>query len=253
MTPVRDYIPGHTYHGRKGKIANAFRYAVDYVLIDPEASGHLPWLFSRNRHNLASVWDRDHGGPRNKGTGTAWVRDVLRQHGLEIHCDKILLLAQAKVLGYVFNPVSFWLCYDKDKALRIVIAEVNNTFGDRHSYLCHTDDLVPLTAQIEVKAQKIFHVSPFQKIAGEYTFRYDITQTHIGIWIDYTAGENGLIATLTGPRKPLTSLDLLKAASRRPFGARRIMALIHWQALKLWWKGARFTPRPLPPDREVSR
>jgi uncharacterized protein len=162
-------------------------------------------------------------------------------------------MAQPRVLGHVFNPVSFWLCEGADGSLRAVIAEVTNTFGDRHSYLCAHDDLRPITREDTLGARKLFHVSPFQQIAGGYEFRFDIRPDRVGIWIDYRAGNGGLIATLTGPRKPLTNAAILRACLRRPFGSRRVLGLIHWQALKLWWKGARYNPRPTPPVDEVTR
>jgi DUF1365 family protein len=246
-----DHIRGETFHGRKGAVANSFRYGVDYVLLDSE-TGRGPSLFSRNRANLLSLHDSDHGGAPRAGRGTAWVREVLAAHGLP-GTDRILLMAQPRVLGHVFNPVSFWLCHDADGALRVVIAEVSNTFGDRHSYLCHREDLAPLTREDTVQASKIFHVSPFQPVEGGYTFRFDIREDRIGIWIDYSAGKGGLIATLTGPRRPLTNAAILRTCLRRPFGSRRVLALIHWQAIKLWWKGAPFRSRPLPPADEVTR
>ncbi|MDB5664799.1 DUF1365 domain-containing protein [Cypionkella sp.] len=245
-----EHVAGSTFHGRRGAVANRFNYRVDYVLLNPEDS-HGPRLFSRNRRNLTSVFDSDHGGVPKEGRGVAWVKEVLAAHNLP-QASEILLLAQPRVLGHVFNPVSFWLCSDA-KGLRVVIAEVSNTFGDRHSYLCHRDDLVPLTRDDTVTAQKIFHVSPFQPVEGSYRFRFDITPSKIGIWIDYSTGDGGLIATLTGPRAPLTNATILRACLRRPFGSRRVLALIHWQAIKLWWKGARFRPRPEPPRDEISR
>ncbi len=228
-------------------MANSFRYGVDYVLLDPETA-RGPTLFSRNRANLLSLHDSDHGGPPQAGQGVGWVRAVLAEHGLP-GADRILLMAQPRVLGHVFNPVSFWLCHDAAGALRVVIAEVSNTFGDRHSYLCHRDDLGPLTREDTVQAKKIFHVSPFQPVEGGYAFRFDIRDDRIGIWIDYSAGAGGLIATLTGPRRPLSNAAILRACLRRPFGSRRVLALIHWQAIKLWWKGAPFRSRPLPPPK----
>ena len=130
----------------------------------------------------------------------AWVREVLAAHGLP-GADRVLLLAQPRVLGHVFNPVSFWLCHDAAGALRVVIAEVTNTFGDRHSYLCHREDRGVLTREDTVAAHKIMHVSPFQPVEGGYTFRFDIREDRIGIWIDYTNGAGGLIATLVGTRR----------------------------------------------------
>lgn len=246
-----DHIAGQTFHGRRGTVQNRFRYSVDYVLLTPDmAKG--PALFSRNRANLASIRDADHGGPPGQGTGTAWVRQVLASHGLPAPA-RIDLLAQPRLLGHVFNPVSFWLCHDDRGALRVVIAEVTNTFGDRHSYLVYRDDRAPITAEDHLTAQKIFHVSPFQPVEGGYRFRFDIRADRIGVWIDFSAGENGVIATLTGPRRPLTNRAILWACLRRPFGSRRVLALIHWQALKLWWKGVAYRPRPEPPVEEVSR
>lgn len=247
-----EHIAGETYHARRGSTKNAFRYSIDYVLLDAEAAVDHPALFARNGRGAMALHDSDHGGPPKAGTGPAWVRDVLEKHQVPLR-GKVMLLAQPRVLGHVFNPVSFWLCHDKGGVLRVVIAEVSNTFGDRHSYLCHHEDLREITKDETIKAQKIFHVSPFQDIAGGYTFRFDITPDRIGIWIDFAEDHNGLIATLTGPRRPLTNAGILRAMLRRPFGSRRVLALIHWQALKLWWKGAGYRPRPKPPVDEVSR
>lgn len=251
MTPV-DHISGHTYHGRKGDTENAFRYGIDYVLLDAEEELDAPRLFSRNRGNLFSIHDRDHGGEPKNGRGAEWARDVLARHQVAAR-GKLLLLAQPRVLNHVFNPVSFWLAHDTGDRLVAVIAEVTNTFGDRHSYLCRKADGSAIERSDALRAVKIFHVSPFQPVEGEYTFRFDIRQDRIGIWIDYARPSGGLIATLTGPRRPLTNAAILRALIRRPFGSRRVLALIHWQALKLWWKGVRYRSRPTPPVEDVSQ
>ncbi len=247
-----DHIAGHTFHGRKGDVDNAFRYSIDYVLCDAEAALKTPRLFGRNRRAVMSLHDTDHGGAPGAGCGASWVRDALAAHAIS-GVARIELLAQPRVLGHVFNPVSFWLCRDGQGDLITVIAEVTNTYGDRHCYLCAHPDLRPIGAQDRLQATKIFHVSPFQPVEGSYTFRFDITDDRIGVWIDYTAGNGGLIATLTGKRRPLRTGAMLGAMLRRPLGARRVLALIHWQAAKLWWKGARFRARPEPPAEEVTR
>ncbi len=247
-----DHIQGHTFHGRKGAVENAFRYSIDYVLCDPTQVSSAPGLFSKDRFNVMGLMDADHGGAPGQGRGVDWALDVLRENDLP-GADNIQLLAQPRFWGHVFNPVSFWLCHDRQDQLRVVIAEVTNTFGQRHSYLCHRDDLGPITPRDEIEATKIFYVSPFQRIEGGYTFRFDITADRIGIWIDYTNGNQGLIATLVGKRTRLTNRSILWSALRRPFGSRRVQALIHWQALKLWWKGAKYLVRPAPPVDEVSR
>lgn len=243
------HMPGQTFHARRGGPENAFRYAVDYLLIDPEVP-EGPALFSHNRTNLTAFHDADHGGAPGQGRGAAWLRDLLRARGLP--GSRIRLLAQPRVLGHVFNPVSFWLVFDDRDALRVVVAEVTNTYGDRHSYLCHRPDLGPITADDRLTAEKLMHVSPFQPVAGGYEFRFDVKPDRIGIWIDYSAGKGGLIATLTGPLQPLTNRAILGFCLRRPLGSRRVLALIHWQALKLWWKGAAFRNRPEPPAETVS-
>lgn len=251
MTNIH-HIAGETYHGRRGAIKNAFRYGIDYVLVDADAPVKGPGLFARNGGNVMSLHDSDHGGAPKAGRGAAWVRDVLKEHQIRLD-GRIDLLAQPRLLGHVFNPVSFWLCHDADGVLCCVIAEVTNTFGQRHSYLCHHDDMRPITKDETLAATKIFHVSPFQPVEGGYTFRFDISDSHVHIIIDYSRGNGGLVATLKGGRAPLTNASITKAALRRPFGSRRVLALIHWQAIKLWWKKATFRSCPEPLDTEVSK
>lgn len=252
MTGV-DHIHGQTVHIRRGAVSHAFRYGVDYVMLDPETVPEGPRLFRRNRFGLMTLRDRDHGGAPGLGRGAAWLHEVLAARQIAIPGLRITLLAQPRVLGHVFNPVSFWLCHDGDGALRVVVAEVSNTFGDRHSYLCAHPDLQPIGRSDVLTAVKVFHVSPFQPIGGAYRFRFDITPERIGIWIDFDAGQagGGVYATLTGRRRPLTNRAVLRACTR--MGSRRVLALIHWQALRLWWKGARYRVRPAPPADEVSR
>ena len=249
-----DHIKGSTFHGRRGAVENAFTYSIDYVMLDAEADRpRAPWLFGRNRAGLTSLHDADHGGPPKEGRGAPWAREVFAAHGLtEVTDGKLMLLAQPRMLGHVFNPVSFWLAHDRQGRLRAVIAEVTNTFGDRHSYLCAHHDQRPITREDTLSAQKIFHVSPFQPIEGGYSFRFDIRSDRVGVWIDYATGNEGVLATLTGKRAPLTTFGIVTSAFRRPLGARRVLALIHWQALKLWWKGAPYRVRPAPPEQEIS-
>jgi len=249
---VVDHIIGHTYHGRKGSTDNAFRYSIDFVMLDAEAEPKTPWLFSRNGKNVTSLQDTDHGGAPGQGTGAKWARDVLEAHQVRAN-GRLMLLAQPRVLGHVFNPVAFWLAHDERDNLIAVIAEVTNTYGDRHSYLCHKPDGSPIDPQDRMQAKKIFYVSPFQPVEGGYEFRFDIRPDKIGVWIDYSQKSGGLIATLTGPRKTISNLSILRSLIRRPLGSRRVLALIHWQALKLWWKGSRFRSRSKPPMEEVSQ
>lgn len=208
MSHTPEHIPGVTAHARRGAIGNAFRYGVDFVLIGPEAEIPGPALFSRNRFNLAAVHDRDHGGPRGAGRGVAWAREVLAARGLPD--VSILLLTQPRALGYWFNPVSFFLAY-RDEALVAVIAEVNTPMGDRHSYAVHHDDFAPIRPTDRLGARKMLHVSPFQDVAGRYEFRFNIAPDRIAIRITHRHGAEGVVATLSGPRRPLTNAALIRA------------------------------------------
>ncbi|MFW2589714.1 DUF1365 domain-containing protein [Sagittula sp. SSi028] len=246
-----DFVRAHTFHGRKGAVENAFRYSVDYVLFEPEQDLQRQGLMARNAAGVMSLHDSDHGGPPKQGRGAIWAREVFEAHDIAFE-GPLKLLTQPRLFGHVFNPVSFWLAYGAGGGLRAVIAEVSNTFGDRHSYLCAKPDGSDITPEDRVTAAKIFHVSPFQPIEGGYTFRFDIRSDRVGVWIDLDHAQGGVIATLVGGRAPLRRRDVLYSALRRPFGARRVLGLIHWQALKLWWKGAGYRNRPEPPKAEVS-
>ena len=251
MTHAPLHIAGSTTHARRGAIGNAFRYGVDYEMIDPEVRSGGPLLFSRNRFNLTAIHDRNHGGCVGAGIGANWAWSVLEDAGLDRGGVTLRLLTQPSYLGYTFNPVSFWIAW-RDDALIAVIAEVNNPFGDRHSYLCRLPKFAPIDPETRITASKALHVSPFQTIEGEYHFNFDITPSQVRIRILHENGDEGVIATLSGAVRPLSSRSILWASLRRPAGALRTIALIHWQALILKLKGARYRRRPLPPSHEVS-
>jgi hypothetical protein len=158
------------------------------------------------------------------------------------------------VLGYGFNPVSFWLCFDRAKGLRAVLAEVNNTFGERHSYLCFHDDHRVIAAQDTLSARKIFHVSPFIKVEGHYSFRFGITGDRVAIAIDLEDGEGILLRTAVSGRPETVSAGaLLALLVRNPLYPFKIIGLIHYQAVKLFLKGVRHFNKPAPPETSVSR
>jgi DUF1365 family protein len=251
MTFAPEHIAGETVHTRRGAISHGFRYGVDFVLIDPEADVSGPRLFSRNRFNLASVHDRDHGGPLKGGRGAKWARDVLLAHGLTDPDLQLRLLTQPRLLGSGFNPVSFWLA-EQGPLLVAIIAEVSTPFGDRHSYLCHLPDYAPITSEARISKPKSLHVSPFQEVKGRYEFKFDIRPDKIAIRILHRNGDKGVVATLTGPRARLTNTSVIKAVLRGPLSAFRTLMLIHWQALRLKLKGARYRTRPTPPKTEVT-
>lgn len=252
MTFMPEHITGVTTHARRGAVRHGFHYDVDFVLIDPEALDNGPALFSRNRFNLAAVYDCDHGGPLKAGRGPIWAREVLDANGLAGRAVKLMLLTQPRFLGYVFNPVSFWLAMEGD-ILIAAIAEVSTPFGDRHAYLCHLPGFAAITANARITAPKSLHVSPFQEVKGNYEFVFDICADQIAIRILYRNGAEGVVATLSGPRRLMTNAGLLRASLRRPSAAGRTTILIHWQALRLKLKGAKYHAHPKPPKTEVTR
>lgn len=251
MINAVEHIVGVTTHARKGQIGHKFRYGVDFVLLDSEAAITGTGLFSRNRFNLASVYDVDHGGPLKAGAGAVWVRRVLNDAGCDAPHLKLLLLTQPRFMGYSFNPVSFWLVIDQ-AALVAVIAEVSTPFGDRHSYLCHAPEFTPINRDTRITKPKMLHVSPFQQVAGRYEFSFDICADQIAIRILFRNGDESLVATLSGPRAPMRNLGMLAAVFRRPLGALRTTVLIHWQALRLKLLGASYKARPTPPTNEIT-
>lgn len=243
------HIQAQTHHARRGALKNAFTYGVDYVLTD--LGPVRPWLISRNRFNLWSLWDRRHGGPRGDGRGIQWFKEVLTQRGFSTEGAQLLLLTQPGFLWFHFNPVSFWIAL-VDGTPRAFVAEVNNTFGHRHCYFCAHEDFRPIRKEDALIAEKLMHVSPFQKVAGQYRFNFDMNETDIDIRIMFENGDQGVLATLSGRRRPATSLSLLRAAVRRPLGAARVVALIHWQAVVLYLKRAPFLKKQPAPELLIS-
>jgi uncharacterized protein len=150
------------------------------------------------------------------------------------------------VLGYVFNPVSFWFCEDHTGRLQAVLAEVSNTFGERHAYL--------LRADRALEARKVFHVSPFFPVAGRYRFGFGERAGRRLARIDYFDEAGPLLYTsISGQPQPLTRARLALACFTHPFMTVVIMARIHWQALRLWVKRAPFFAKPGAPAEELSQ
>ncbi len=245
-------VTARVLHRRDTPTANCFVYGMDCLLLDDAALAGRSRLrlFSYGQPNLVSLHPADHG------IGAIQGRDEVRQAAREAGIDgirSVMLLCHPRYWGYTFNPVSFWFLLGAGGSLRAVLAEVHNTYGERHGYLCHDDaggDIRPATP---ITARKHFHVSPFFDIRGTYRFTFHLDPERVAVRIDYDDGEGGgLVTSIAGPRRPLTDRALLRALSRRPLGALRVSALIHWQALRLWAKGVRFRKRPPRPDRNLT-
>lgn len=244
-----EHVQARTHHARRGALKNAFSYGVDFALSDLASDG--PRLISRNRFNLWSIWDCHHGGERGDGRGVDWFRSVLNARGFETENAQLLLLAQPSFLWFHFNPVSFWIAV-VDGTPRAFVAEVNSTFGQRHCYFCAREGFAPIQKADALVVEKLMHVSPFQKIEGHYQFNFGFTEQDIDIRISYRNGTQGVLATLSGKRRPATNGSLVWAAIRRPLGAVRVLALIHWQAAILYLKRAPFLKKQPEPRQVMS-
>jgi len=229
-------------HARLFPRKNAFKYGIYYVALPLSRLAALP-LGSKG---FVSFSARDHG--LCDGTDLqAWARDILARYGLAVADGEIVLVCMPRVMGYVFNPVSFWLCHDRAGGLRAVLCEVHNTFGERHTYVCARDDRGVLTPEDVLRGEKVFHVSPFLQREGEYNFRFEVDVARFAVWIDYFdgAGQRQLLTALAGRVAPLTAAGLRGLSWRYPLVTMRAVFLIHWQALKLVVKGIKYVPRPL--------
>jgi len=242
---------GHVMHRRLRPKVNAFVYPVFYVqlpLAHLEAARRP--IFSIDRFNLLSFHRKDHG-PRDGSPLLPWIQGLLRERSLPAD-GEVVLQCFPRVLGYVFNPVSFWFCYDRAGQLIAVLAEVSNTFGGRHSYLLHQGGAV-LPDGLVMQACKEFHVSPFNEVEGGYRFRFQLQRACQVARIDYDDADGELLLTsISGRSKTWSGAALFGAFARMPLLTAGVMFRIHWQALKLWLKGVPFfgahppvTPQPL--------
>ncbi|MCG2576986.1 DUF1365 domain-containing protein [Dechloromonas sp. XY25] len=230
---------GHVMHRRLRPVVHAFVYPVFYVQLPlRNLRAAACALFSIDRSNVLSLQSRDHG-PRDGSPLLPWIEKLLADHDLP-NDGEIVLQTFPRVLGYLFNPVSFWYCHDRNGNLVAILAQVNNTFGGTHSYLLHRQGN-PLPDGVELYADKRFHVSPFNDIEGGYRFRFQLARAQQLCRIDYDDAEGELLLTsISGKPQAWSAAALLKAFLRMPFLTLGVIARIHWQALKLWIKGVPF-------------
>lgn len=248
---------GQVMHRRLRPVVNAFVYPVFYVQLPlRDLAAANCGIFSVDKPNLLSFRSKDHG-LRDGSPLLPWIEHLLRTQGLP-HDGEIVLQTFPRVLGFVFNPVSFWFCHDRSRRLVAVLAEVNNTFGGTHSYLVHNDG-APLPEDREMHADKCFHVSPFCTVTGRYAFRFRLGE-HIQVaHIDYDDGAGPLLLTAISGRPAAWGVPaLLRALLRMPLLTFGVVVRIHWQAFRLWIKkvpfhGVRGGPALSPPRQEPIR
>jgi len=253
---------GVVKHQRLRPARNAFGYGVFTISIPMRARSANPNLLTRqglsdNRWGLCAFFDKDHG--LGESDSLTWIEKILTENHVQHVDGEIWLQTFPRVLGYVFNPVSFWICKRANGKVQAVLAEVNNTFGERHCYLLHKDSGEELRSGETLTSKKVFHVSPFCAVRGDYHFRFLFPQ-------DSTSGINNVCrielhedglplinTSISGISRPLSQTNLILAMIRYPLMSLGVIFRIHWQALKLWVKGVPFHSKPKPPELEVSR
>jgi DUF1365 family protein len=221
-------------HARRRRINRVFRHRVYLWLVDLDATPRLPrWL-----RPFARFEARDHLGDPNR-TIRQNVEAFLADHGVDLRGGQVLMLANARVLGYVFNPLSVFWCHRPDGELECVLAEVHNTYGERHCYLLRPD------AAGRAAADKDFYVSPFLTVDGHY--RMVLPRPGERLRLSITLHQNGrtaLAAGVCGTRRPATPATLLGMLLRRPLVTQRTSALIRWHGIVLWLRRLPVVPRP---------
>ena len=246
---------GEVRHTRLRPSRHAFNYA-NYFLMLPMRSMalHGNGLLPRNRSAALSFFDSDHGDSRDNAL--EWLDEVLMREGIKDADGEVWLHTYPRVLGYTFKPVSFWYCHQADGSLRAILVEVHNTFGERHCYLLDSPQYGH-----ELKADKVFHVSPFCTVEGNYRFRF-LRSNESGVdktvaRIDYDDSAGPLLETsVSGTLAPLSGASLRRAFWRYPAMTFGVIARIHLQAFKLWRKRVpfvRYLRKPQPPEIFVTR
>jgi uncharacterized protein len=245
---------GAVMHERHVQAHNRFVYPTAFLRLPLSRLEKLQVpLLGIERANVFSFYSRDHGA-RDGSPLLPWLRSLLDAQGLAAVCDgEVVLQTMPRLFGYVFNPVSFWFCHDRDGQLRVVLAEVNNTFGEHHNYLVHHPDLRPIQPGDELGARKLFHVSPFFPVRGDYRFRFDtrgaVHAVSVDLWDD---GSLQLATRVSGRAEALDGRAMRRWLLRQPFMTLGVVARIHWQALRLALRRVRFHRKPPPPIEETT-
>jgi len=251
VPPVAELYVGETTHRRFAPRPHSFRYGLFQILVDIDRiqdAAPPARLLRRGRWGLFAFAARDHGA-RDGTSLRGWVETRLAQAGLVVQATTIRLLCFPRVLGFVFNPLSIFLIYDEQERLEAVIYEVNNTFGQTHAYV------TPATggAVERQQADKVFYVSPFYRVEGGYQFRLSVPAERFALTVLKSVdGQPDFVATQTATRRPLTDRTLIGLFLGMPLLTLGVVWAIHWQALRLWLKGAPFGARPPGPKAGAS-
>ncbi len=241
---------GQVRHRRLRPARHAFSASTYFLLLPMRRLRAQPEpALRRNRFGWLSFHDRDHGDGRDDALG--WLDELLRAEGIDDADGEAWLQTYPRVLGYAFKPVSFWYCERRDGTLAAIVAEVNNTFGERHCYLLAGDGL---GWGRELAAHKVFHVSPFCRVAGRYRFRFMRAHDRCIARVDHDDEAGPLLETsVSGRLEPLTAESARRAIFGMPLMTLGVIARIHWHALRLWAKRVPFFSKPAPPQAFTTR
>ena len=234
---------GQLMHQRLQPFVHQFSYPIQYIHTPLDLIGNLP--LSNKRFGLLSLRPQDHGDRMSQNL-EPWARALLQRYCFRPKIATINLLAIPRSLGMHFNPVSFWFCLDAQHNLRAIICQVNNTFGESHSYLCYRPDQGAITSDDRLSLSKKFHVSPFFPRVGCYIFYFDYQPVSaISIIIHYRNNNDCQLRTsLIGKLVPLTRASVWRILRSQPFIGIGAYARIHRQAWRLWRCGAQYHRKP---------
>ena len=237
---------GDVMHARLKPIGHRFSYRVMSLLIDldrlADADRQSP-LFGVNRSALYSFHEADHGR-RDGSSLRVYAQFCAAERGIDLAGGRVLLLCYPRLLGYTFNPLSVYFCYRADGGLALLIYEVRNTLSGIHPYVLPVTSRDISDAGVRQQQDKLFYVSPFLEMAMRYHFRVLPPGERVQLRILETGREGpALAATFNGRHRSLNTKELLRAFFGLPLVTMKIMAAIHWEALRLWLKGARLVPQ----------
>ncbi|MBS1972461.1 MAG: DUF1365 domain-containing protein [Bdellovibrionales bacterium] len=244
------FLHGHVGHSRLGIKENGFRYPIFNYLFCCRDEESISSELRQRFHRVLGLRARDY----LDGQAESFDRGI--REFLKIHCkyevEEVWLQTCPRMFGYVFNPVSFWFC-KRNGELEAVLVEVNNTFGERHFYWLYKPGEMIHPFQW-LRAEKVFHVSPFYPVDGYYEFRFQFTGEKSRVDIVYfsEAGKIRLITWIKGNLKPQAKQTLFSLLWRYGWMTPLVVLRIHWQALKLWCKRVSFFSKPEPPTKEIT-
>jgi DUF1365 family protein len=254
---IPNLVHGKVMHRRLRPVGNQFAYDAFSLALPLSRLSDLSRLgLAHNRRALVSFFDRDHGAHDGSAL-EPWIRDLLAAESVVAE-GEIVLYAFPRMLGYVFNPVSFWVCHDRDGAVRAVLCEVCNTFGERHNYLLAHPDGRALADGESFQSRKAFHVSPFCEVKGDYTFRFHFGPERWLARIDYDDGAGAargalLETSISGAAEPLSPHAVRGLMWRYRWFTLGVIVRIHWQAIRLWLKRVPYISKPQPPLQRTTR